>query len=278
MIIPPSSGLRSVIHHYEWYEFGKSNSTIRQIAFPSFSTGFLFCFYRGKKTVASNYRLGASEVAGAVMLSPASTPTQYAPLHNMSALRVIFRPGALSGLYGLSMNAFENTLPELHYIDRELLSVYDQLQNLENSRRRIPFLEKYLLRQLQRRPMSVSLFPAVYRVLQRFNHHISVEALAGELGRSRRHLNRLFGRNIGFTAKQFLRIYRFCRVVEHLHASRMPSMTQTAYHCGYADQAHFCHEFKSMTRLTPREFQNNMHRWQLVTTPADFKFVGVMVG
>lgn len=60
---------------------------------------------------------------------------------------------------------------------------------------------------------------------------------------SRRHLQRLFRRHLGFSPHDFIKITRFQQ------ALRQRSIQ------AYADQSHYIHECKRITRLTPGEFQ-----------------------
>ncbi|MBB6548543.1 helix-turn-helix transcriptional regulator [Nonomuraea rubra] len=80
---------------------------------------------------------------------------------------------------------------------------------------------------------------------------LTVEALAGELGVSRRYLELGFRRLVGLTPKTVARVARFQRAV---HALSHPSATLAgAVACGYADQPHLTREVRTMAGMTPKQ-------------------------
>ncbi|MFD0472485.1 helix-turn-helix transcriptional regulator [Nonomuraea thailandensis] len=80
---------------------------------------------------------------------------------------------------------------------------------------------------------------------------VTVEALAGELGVSRRYLELGFRRAVGLTPKTVARVARFQRAV---HALSRPSATlDRAVACGYADQSHLAREVRAMAGMTPKQ-------------------------
>ncbi|MGW3345633.1 helix-turn-helix transcriptional regulator [Nonomuraea rubra] len=80
---------------------------------------------------------------------------------------------------------------------------------------------------------------------------LTVEALAGQLGVSRRYLELGFRRLVGLTPKTVARVARFQRAV---HALSRPSATLSgAVACGYADQPHLAREVRTMAGMTPKQ-------------------------
>ncbi|UBU10239.1 helix-turn-helix transcriptional regulator [Nonomuraea gerenzanensis] len=79
----------------------------------------------------------------------------------------------------------------------------------------------------------------------------TVEALAGELGVSRRYLELGFRRVVGLSPKTVARVARFQRAVRTL--SRPSAMLSEAVACGYADQPHLTREIRAMTAMTPKQ-------------------------
>ncbi len=89
------------------------------------------------------------------------------------------------------------------------------------------------------------------------NPHPSVRQLAGDLGMSTRHFNRLFQKGLGLRPKTFLRIQRFRSVLWQMHTDRgrvgnsWPEMARKA---GYADHPHLIREFREFTDHTPTAY------------------------
>jgi len=77
--------------------------------------------------------------------------------------------------------------------------------------------------------------------------------IAAALGISSRHLRRMFLEHVGVTPRQYLRLSRFIQALHSITSSR--SLTDVAHAANYFDQAHFCHDFRAIAGITPREYQ-----------------------
>ena len=60
---------------------------------------------------------------------------------------------------------------------------------------------------------------------------------------------------VGMTPKRYCRIRRFQRALALANGSRDVDWTRVALDCGYFDQAHFNHDFRSFAGLTPTGYQ-----------------------
>jgi len=83
----------------------------------------------------------------------------------------------------------------------------------------------------------------------------SIEAIASDVGLTRRHLERLFREQVGLTPRTYARVRRFQRALASLErlgrAGSVRPGTETALDSGYADQAHFVREFRALAGSTP---------------------------
>src|SRR5205807_886319 len=91
----------------------------------------------------------------------------------------------------------------------------------------------------------------------------AVNAVAGELGVSERHLRRVFRDAVGVSPKVFAKLARFHRALgvarEGLHA-RWAGIAAAA---GYYDQAHLIADFRAIAGVTPRALLGELRtgRW-----------------
>lgn len=274
----PSPILQPFIHHYEWYEFDDSIPETSHEAYPNFATGFLFFFYRGKRILASNAKVDEVELLESSLLPPTTLLTYNRRICQLKAFRVIFQPGAISSIYDLDMASVRNELMSLpKVIGQELEPLYANMAASPGREYCIQQFEDYLFGKLIGPTEKPQLFLAAKAILKRFGHAICVRRLADELGRSKRHLNRLMNRELGFSAKEFLRIHRFCGALQHFHRSPQVSISQTAYEFGYCDQAHFSHEFKRMTGSTPRGYLQRIGRKELYVHGENHEYSGLVL-
>ena len=79
-----------------------------------------------------------------------------------------------------------------------------------------------------------------------------VEALAAEVGWSRRHLTARFQDTLGLAPKTLGRLFRVEHATRRVRAG--DPLADIAYEAGYADQAHFNREFRELVGCTPSEF------------------------
>ena len=74
------------------------------------------------------------------------------------------------------------------------------------------------------------------------------------IGYSQRHFNQLFADEVGLTPKRFLRVRRFQRVIASVAGRESVDWADLALRCGYYDQSHFVHDFRSFSGLTPAAY------------------------
>lgn len=82
-----------------------------------------------------------------------------------------------------------------------------------------------------------------------------IESLPGEVHISLRQLERSFKKSIGMTPKRYMRLARLNDVHRRLEHGGALRLTDVAYECGYADQAHFIRDFRRLMGTTPSVFR-----------------------
>jgi AraC-like DNA-binding protein len=102
------------------------------------------------------------------------------------------------------------------------------------------------------------LHPAVAFALTAFDRvpiTTSIEAVTDAIGLSAKRFIERFKIEVGVTPKRYCRIRRFQRAVTLAHRGHHVDWAQVALDCGYFDQAHFIHDFRSFAGLTPTSYQ-----------------------
>jgi AraC-like DNA-binding protein len=67
---------------------------------------------------------------------------------------------------------------------------------------------------------------------------------------------------VGLTPKRYCRVRRFQRALVSAHRPRGVDWARVAVDCGYFDQAHFIHDFKSFAGVTPTAYQAAQTQFQ----------------
>ena len=105
---------------------------------------------------------------------------------------------------------------------------------------------------------SPALHPAVTFALDTFagSPHVDrIAAVADSTGLSAKRFIERFKASVGMAPKQYCRILRFQRALRHAEAGRRVDWTRIALDCGYFDQAHFIHDFRSFAGITPTGYE-----------------------
>ena len=94
------------------------------------------------------------------------------------------------------------------------------------------------------------------REIEQSHGLVSIDRVAEHAGMTRRHMERQFRQVVGMTPKRLARIARFQRAVRFLEgdgATGRQGGAITAATCGYADQAHFIRDFRSLAGCPPTQ-------------------------
>ena len=96
--------------------------------------------------------------------------------------------------------------------------------------------------------------PAVAFALRAFDRvplALHIGAVADATGMSAKRFIERFKTQVGMSPKRYCRIRRFQRALALAHGGAAVDWPQVALDCGYYDQSHFIHEFRSFSGLTP---------------------------
>lgn len=88
------------------------------------------------------------------------------------------------------------------------------------------------------------------------NHkgNLKVSSIWEKFNVSKVTLRNRFLENIGLTAKEISKIYRFNNFLTLIYKNPLSSLTQLSLEAGYYDQSHFIKEFRSFIGISPNLF------------------------
>ena len=96
---------------------------------------------------------------------------------------------------------------------------------------------------------------------------MAIGDLSGAAGVSSTHLAQRLKEIIGVAPKRFARTYRLTATVLAINPAGPIDWGDLAYGAGYFDQAHFGHEFREFTGLTPTRYVEVRRRFRLCEHP-----------
>jgi AraC-like DNA-binding protein len=172
-----------------------------------------------------------------------------------SAMGVVFRPGGVHALLDSLTDAFHNKNVSLDLIWGSMVrSLRDRLRTEKDPAEKFRVLEVALLARLNER---LQLSTAVRYALQEFARRPEiprVRELAHEAGLSRRRFSQLFRVQVGLTPKLYCRLQRFQNTLRLIASVTSVDWAELALAAGYYDQAHFAHEFRDFSGLSPSAY------------------------
>jgi AraC-like DNA-binding protein len=94
-------------------------------------------------------------------------------------------------------------------------------------------------------------------ILHASGGRLRIDALAQFVACTTRHLNRLFRRNIGHSAKTYAQLVQFHRTLKLVTNGNMPIIA-AAFEGGYADHAHMARTFRRFGGFTPSTIPHDL--------------------
>jgi AraC-like DNA-binding protein len=249
---PPLAALVDCI----WYSEGLEGMHARERLLPNGESGIVFDLREEPVLIYD-----AQEIGKFVKYAPAifcGARTDCFVIETSQQERVIgiqFRPGGAFPFLKMPAGEVANDTYSLDDIwPGKAARIRDALINAPDVAAMFSLLEQFLLAQLQG---SARLHPAVSFAVSHLIKPTSnprIRDLADRVGLSSRRFIELFRDQTGLTPKSFQRVRRFQQVLRSLRASPGENWAGVAYRCGYYDQAHFIHDFRLFSGMTPGEY------------------------
>src|ERR1700682_168307 len=191
---------------------------------------------------------------GPVVCGPHS---EYFPIDSVQTIHVIgihFKPGGAFPFLGIPTGELQNRHVSLDDLwGRYADEVHARVVEAPTPEGKIRALEEGLLGRLF---MPLERHDAVAFALGEFARPSTREVgvVTDQLGMSGRRFADRFCDEVGLTPKLYCRVRRFQDALRHVHARKHVDWADVALTCGYFDQAHFNHDFRSFSGLSPTAY------------------------
>ncbi len=173
----------------------------------------------------------------------------------MSVIGVHFKPGGAFPFFKLPAGEFHNQHLSLDLVwGTSAYELRDRLLEAPAPEAKFRILEESLL---ARASKPLLRHPAVNFALNEFGdlrRAGSIAQVTSQIGLSSRRFIDIFNDQVGLTPKLFCRVRRFQKVLRRIGMCREIDWTDMALACGYFDQAHFIHDFKAFSGLSPTAY------------------------
>ncbi|SCF22887.1 transcriptional regulator, AraC family [Micromonospora chokoriensis] len=129
----------------------------------------------------------------------------------------------------------------------------DRLATAKGPYEMLTLIEEELMRRLCE-TAGLGLVRHTSRIIAATSGAAAIDDLRVSAGVSSTHLARRFKELVGVTPKRLARAYRFTATVLSINPAEPIDWADLANSAGYFDQAHFGHEFRAFTGLTPTRY------------------------
>lgn len=169
---------------------------------------------------------------------------------------VVFRPGGTMGFFGVPAPLLrDESIPVAAlWGERAVARLRERLLETTDGRGRLAVLEQELGRVWTARELHPAVAYAL-RELERDPGMARIGSMADAAGLSQRRFGERFRQVVGVSPKRYCRLLRFRRAVLQAHGMAQPDWSRVALECGYFDQAHFIHDFREFSGITPGTYE-----------------------
>jgi AraC-like DNA-binding protein len=238
-----------------WYWDGYRQPHTQERLLPDGSMTIAFNFGQYHYTPSAPPDVANCTVPARQVICGARSTFMVADTANMvTTLGIQFKPGGAFPFLRMPASELDDQcLPLDAVFGPSAKGLHDRLLGCATPQEKFLAAEQWLLAQASR---PLKKHPAVEYATEHFLLNSLAQPLStvlDRIGYSQRHFNQLFGDEVGLTPKRFLRIRRFQSVIASVGAGPV-NWADLAIHCGYYDQSHFVHDFRSFSGLTPAAY------------------------
>jgi len=178
---------------------------------------------------------------------------RFSDLVNTFGIR--FKPEGIYNLFGVPASLFSESYDDMELVLGQSFRNYcARMKEAPEIKQRLKLTEQYLLKQLEKNNSELNYVNYAAEMIRKSDEFNKIEEIPGKVYVSLRQLEREFKKKIGTTPKRYMRIARLNEVHKKLEENDELELTQVAFDCGYADQAHFIRDFKSIMGVNPTLF------------------------
>jgi AraC-like DNA-binding protein len=223
---------------------------------PNGDTEILIDFHDAPQFVYDNNTLKEIQACHHVWTSGVRTEPITIPSGNGAAMMVVsFRKGMAAPFFPFPMDEISDCVVDADLVwGSEFADLRERLLELKDVGQRFVMVEDFLLDKFRSR---LDLNPCVaFAVgeMQTRPDGLRIARMNEKIGYSQKHFADMFRKQVGVTPKAYLKIMRFQKAVRTIDSADEINWREVALSCGFYDQAHFIHDFKSFSGFTPEQY------------------------
>jgi AraC-like DNA-binding protein len=192
---------------------------------------------------------------GSVLVGPHSEYFVIDTDEQTSVAGICFKPGGAFVFLRPPTVELQNAHVGLDEVwGRAASGIRERLLDAQSEKDKFSVMEEALMAQLAR---PLVRHPAVEYALNQIHNRPgarTVTSITEQIGLSSRRFIQVFTEQVGYTPKLYCRVRRFQQVLHAIHGKRSVDWPDVALSCGYFDQAHFIHDFRAFSGISPTTY------------------------
>jgi AraC-like DNA-binding protein len=183
----------------------------------------------------------------------------YSSPHRIGFIGIEFYPQGAYPCFGIPMSETANRLFEAETLFGGWgRKITERLLNSDTLEQKVVRLQAELVRSMRRQLDDNRLVDFCVNTLKSTDGRLPMKELQRQTGYTRRYLELLFHRHVGFPPKLLAAIFRFQKFYRRWARGDSYDAFKGELYEAYYDEAHFCKEFKRMTGYPPRQFTRDV--------------------
>jgi len=183
-----------------------------------------------------------------------SKPIIIQSLTDTNLIGIRFLPGGAYPFFKFPMTDISDKVIEADWIHAELESVRKSITDLADHKKIKKIIEEYLWTKFDGSCLTNESVMYVANKIFFSDTEISIKELVRKAGYSHKHFISLFKKQVGTSPKNLQRIMRLQKVIQLVKDRSDVKWSDILYQFPFHDGAHFAHDFKELTGMTPDKY------------------------
>jgi AraC-like DNA-binding protein len=248
----PQPALRPFIQYFYSAEREEGNGVHRQVKPPSGQGYIVFCVQRWDSP-------GGSAAAGQLLVSGPNPSLMPIPSTSRQFVGAKVLPGAFRILLGEAAKSVKGlAVPLSCFWGRDADILLEKMCLVDCVEKRWDLLEGEILGRVRSAPGLDPYAKAAASLMEQSGWKMPMGELSSRMGYTDRQIRRMFDDGVGLSPKEFQRVSRCRALILKVLQSPAEKWAQRVEECGYFDQAHLIHEFKSLVGQAPEKFLESL--------------------
>ncbi len=167
-------------------------------------------------------------------------------------LSICFKPHKARHFIPDRLNLYKNQIVEFDAIGMEI----GRIEETASNNKLIQGIEQGLSNWYL--PKQSTIISHALELMESHCGFIAIEKITEKLNISNSHFRLRFNEEVGMSPKEYSKILRIKYITKLMSANPELKLTQLAHSLNYFDQAHFNHDFKSVTGLSPGQYRSSL--------------------